>query len=182
MNLLLLAGIGYGLFGIGLVANAFETVETDFAGFFWPQVLRGAGVMLCILPSMTIALEHRLGDDLANASAIFNLMRNLGGTIAIALVDTVLEQRTPIHVARLIARLQAGDPDAARIVGLPLDRFHNVPLGPIDEATKEQVAPMVQHAALALTINEAWLLLALLFGLTLLALPLLARRRKPIRR
>jgi len=41
---------------------------------------------------------------------------------------------------------------------------------------------MVQHAALALTINEAWLLLALLFGLTLLALPLLARRRKPIRR
>ena len=130
MNLLLLAGIGYGLFGIGLVANAFETVDTDFAGFFWPQVLRGAGVMLCILPSMTIALEHRLGDDLANASAIFNLMRNLGGTIAIALVDTVLQQRTPIHVARLIARLQAGDPDAARIVGLPLDRFHNVPLRP----------------------------------------------------
>lgn len=181
LNPMLLAAIGYGLFALGLAANGFATVETDFDGLFWPQVLRGAGVMLCLLPTMTIALGHRRGDGLANASALFNLMRNLGGAIAIALMDTVLENRPAVHVARLVARLQAGDPDAARIVGLPLDRFHNVPLGPVDEATKEQVAPLVERAALALSFNEAWLLLALFFAATLLALPLLRDPTPPRR-
>jgi DHA2 family multidrug resistance protein len=180
LNPVLLTGVGYALFGLGLAANGFATVDTDFDGLFWPQILRGTGVLLCLLPSMTIALQHRRGDGLANASALFNLMRNLGGAIGIALVDTVVERRPAVHVARLVARLQAGDPGAARIVGLPLDRFHNVPLGPIDQATKEQVAPLVQRAALALSFNEAWLLLALGFGLTLLALPLLSAG--PIRR
>lgn len=181
LNPLLLAGIGYGLFGLGLAANGFATVETDFAGLFWPQMLRGAGVMLCLLPTMTIALGQRRGDGLANASALFNLMRNLGGAIAIALMDTVLENRPAVHVARLVTRLQAGDPDAARIVGLPLERFHNLPLGPIDAATREQVAPLVKRAALALSFNEAWLLLALFFALTLLALPLLRGSTPPPR-
>lgn len=181
LNPLLLAAIGYGLFSLGLAANGFATVETDFDGLFWPQVLRGAGVMLCLLPTMTIALGHRRGDGLANASALFNLMRNLGGAIAIALMDTVLENRPAVHVARLVTRLQAGDPDAARIVGLPLDRFHNVPLGPVDEATKEQVAPLVERAALGLSFNEAWLLLALFFAVTLLALPLLRTSTPPRR-
>src|SRR5262249_20376105 len=138
--------------------------------------------MLCILPAMTIALQHRHGDDLANASALFNLMRNLGGAIAIALIDTLLVQRPAVHVAWLVERLQAGDPAAARLVGLPPDRCHNLPLGPIDEATREQVAPLVERAALALSFNEAWLLLAAVFALTLLALPLLSapatRRRR----
>jgi DHA2 family multidrug resistance protein len=93
----------------------------------------------------------------------------------------VLERRPALHAARLVARLQAGDRDAARIVGLPLERFHNVPLGPIDEATKEQVAPLVERAALVLSFNEAWLLLALLFALTLLALPLLRGPTPPRR-
>jgi len=177
-----LTAAGYGLFALGLAANGFSGVNTDFAGLFWPQAVRGVAVLLCLLPTMTLALEHREGDDLANASALFNLMRNLGGAIAIALIDTILERRAPVHVARLVERLQAGDRGTAAFVGLPLDKFHNVPLGPIDEATKEQVAPLVERAALALSINEAWFALALSFALTLLALPLLSRKRAPIPR
>jgi DHA2 family multidrug resistance protein len=182
MNALLLTGLGYGFFALGLLTNGFAGIETDFDGLFWPQVLRGTALLLCLLPSMTLALGHRAGDDLANASAIFNLMRNLGGAIGIALIDTILERRAPLHAARLIERLQAGDTDAARLVGLPLDRFHGIPLGPIDQATKDQVYPLVERAALALSINEAWLALALLFALTLPVLPLLGRSRPATRR
>jgi MFS transporter, DHA2 family, multidrug resistance protein len=173
----LLTALGYGLFAVGLFLNGFSTFETDFHGLFWPQVLRGIGVMLCLLPTTTLALEHRKGDGLANASALFNLLRNLGGAIAIALVDTILERRVPSHVAELVKRLQAGDRETARLVGLPLERFHGLPLGPIDEATKQQVAPLVERAALVLSFNEAWLLLGLSFALTLLALPLLRASR-----
>jgi DHA2 family multidrug resistance protein len=169
----LLTAFGFGLFGVGLIVNGFQTFETDFDGQFWPQLLRGVAVMFCILPSTALALEGRTGSDLAVASGLFNLMRNLGGAVGIAVIDTVLELRPTVHAARLIERLQAGDPAAALEVGLPLDRFHNQPLGPIDEATKEAVRPLIERAAAVASFNEAYFVLGACFLLSLLLLPLL---------
>ncbi len=169
----LLTAAGYGLFAAGLMANGFATFETDFDGLFWPQILRGAGVMLCLLPTTAVALEGRTGAELADASALFNLLRNLGGAVWIGIIDTLLQTRPKRHVADLIDRLQAGDPAAAREVGLPLDRFHNLPLGPIDQATRDMVHPLVERAAAVATFNEAWLALGVFFVLSLLALPFL---------
>ncbi len=172
-----IACFGYAIFGAGLLANGFATSHTDFVGLFWPQVLRGIGVMFCILPMTTLALEFQAPERVADASGLFNLMRNLGGAIGIAVIDTILELRPPVHVARIIARLQAGDPDAARLVGISTARFHNVPLGPIDEATKEAVRPLVERAAAAESFNDAYLMLGALFLVAVLALPLVMRRR-----
>ena len=172
----ILTACGYALFAAGLVANGFATPATDFDGLVWPQILRGAGVMLCLLPTMAVALEGKAGAALADASALFNLMRNLGGAVWIALVDTIMTARTPDHIAALIARLEAGDPAAARFVGLPLARFHGVPLGPIDAATKEFVQPLVERAAATASINEAFWALGAFFLLSLVALPWLRRR------
>ncbi len=175
MDARLLTAAGYALFAAGLLLNGFATFETDFDGLFWPQILRGAGLMLCLLPTTTIALSQHSGDMLANASALFNLMRNLGGAIGISLVDTILERRPPVHVAELVARLQAGDPDAARIVGLPVDKFHGVAMGQVDEATKQAVATLVERAALVISFNEAWLIFGVLFAVAALATPLIPR-------
>ena len=175
LNRVWLTGFGFALFAAGLIANGFMTHDTDAAGLFWPQILRGAALLFCLLPTTTIALERQPSYLVASASGLFNLQRNLGGAIGIALIDTILEQRVPVHIAALVERLQAGDPDAARVVGLPLERFHNLPLGLIDEATKAQVAPLVEQAALVLSFNEAWLVVGGLFAVSLLALPLLRR-------
>ena len=105
-------------------------------------------------------------------------MRNLGGAIGIALTGTILTQRTPDHVAGLIARLQKGDPAAAKLVGLPVQMFHNQAMGPIDGITKAMIAPLVRRAALAQSFNEAWFLAAVLFGLCVLALLCLPRKRQ----
>jgi DHA2 family multidrug resistance protein len=171
----LLAAIGYGLFAAGLLANGTATYETDFWGLFWPQVLRGAGVMLCLLPTTTIALALHAGEKLANASALFNLMRNLGGAIGISLVDTILERRPPVHVSDLVARLQAGDRATALLVGLPPDKFNGTPMPAVDEATKEQIAPLVERAALVLSFNEAWLMFGIVFALTAVAIAFMPR-------
>ena len=169
----ILIAIGYGLFAAGLIANGFENIHTDFGGLFWPQVLRGLSVMLCLLPATRLALDGWPQAQIPDASAQFNLMRNLGGAIGIALIDTILDQRTPGHVTALIARLQAGDPRAAKLVGLPVKLFHNQAMGPVDEATKQTIAPMIKRAALVQSFNEAWLAIGILFALALLALPLL---------
>jgi DHA2 family multidrug resistance protein len=168
-----LALAGYVAFAIGAGLSAAATPETDFAGMFWPQVLRGASIMFCLLPTTTAALGALPPAELPGGSGLFNMMRNLGGAIGLALIDTVLERRTAGHAEALAARLQAGDASAASFVGLPTDRFTGVPLGEIDQATRDIVAPLVERAALAQSMNEAWLMLALLLVLPLALLPLL---------
>ncbi len=174
----LLIAAGYALFALGWLGNGFMTFETDFWGLCWQQVARGAAVMLCLLPTTALALGGFDPARVANASGLFNLMRNLGGAIGLAVIDTILEQRTPTHVAALVARLQAGDAAAARLVGLPAARFTGVPLGPVDQATRDFVAPLVERAGLVAAFNDAWLLIGGLILLSLLLLPLL---RSPAR-
>jgi DHA2 family multidrug resistance protein len=106
-------------------------------------------------------------------------MRNLGGAIGLGVIDTLIQQRVPIHVADLAERLQAGDRQAAQFVGLPLDQFSGQPLGPVDQATRDLVAPMVENAGLTLALNEAWLLLGGLVVLSLLGVTALRRPRQP---
>lgn len=170
-----LTAVGYGLFGVGLLTNGFDTVHSDFWALFWPQVLRGAGVMLCILPATRLALASVPEDDVADASALFNLMRNLGGAIGIAVVDTILEQRTPHYFLNLALRLKAGDASAAAIVGLPTAPFKGHDMGPVDPIMKALVEPLIRKAALALAFNEAWLVVGALFALSLLVLPFMRR-------
>src|SRR4029077_13983655 len=86
----LLTGLGYGVFAAGLISNRFSTPETDFDGLFWPQVLRVLAVMFCLLPTTSCALETQSADSIADASGFFNLMRNLGGAIGMALIATGL--------------------------------------------------------------------------------------------
>jgi DHA2 family multidrug resistance protein len=177
INARLLTAIGFGLFGIGAFANGFITSATDSSGLFWPQVLRGAAMMLCLLPATRLALDGWPPEEIADASGLFNLMRNLGGAIGIAVVDTIVEQRTPGHAALLAAQLQAGNPNTARLVGLPVALFHNRNMGPVDALTRAMVTPLVRHAALTQSINEGWLVMGGLFALSLLMLPAIGRSR-----
>jgi MFS transporter, DHA2 family, multidrug resistance protein len=139
----------------------------------WQQAVRGAAVMLCLLPTTSLALGSFDPFLVPNASGLFNLMRNLGGAIGLALIDTVLYLRVPVHVEAIVARLQAGDAAAARLVGLPTERFTGVPIGAVDEATRALVAPLVERAGLVAAFNEAWLVIGALIFVSMLALPLL---------
>jgi DHA2 family multidrug resistance protein len=160
---------GYALLAAGLFGNGFMTPADDFWSLFWQQGARGVAFMLCLLPTTSLALNDFPPSEVSNASGLFNLMRNLGGAIGLAVVNTLIERRAPVHVAALVERLQAGDIDTARFVGLPLDRFTGQPVGPIDDATRDLVAPLVEHAGLTLALNEAWLLLGGLIAVSLVA-------------
>jgi MFS transporter, DHA2 family, multidrug resistance protein len=166
----LLIAVGYSMLSIGLLGNGFMTFETDFWGLFWQQLVRGAAIMLCLLPSTVLALSGFDPPNVPNACGLFNLMRNLGGAIGLALIDTVLEQRVPTHMEAIVGRLQAGDASAARLVGLPIEHFTGVPIGEVDEATRNLVAPLVERAGLVAAFNDAWLVIGVLVMLSMLTL------------
>jgi MFS transporter, DHA2 family, multidrug resistance protein len=168
-----LIAAGYTLLAAGFLGNGEMTPATDFWGLTWQQVARGCGFMLCLLPTTSLALGRFEASAVPNASGLFNLMRNLGGAIGLALIDTVIAQRAPAHVAALVARLQAGDVAAARFVGLPVEEFSARVPGPIDQATRDFVAPLLERAGLAGALNDAWLLIGGFVLLSLLMLPFL---------
>ena len=145
---------------------------------FWPQIIRGVAIMFCLLPPTRIALGTLPEAEVADASGLFNLMRNLGGAIGIALIDTILYGRSPIYGEDFRARLLAGDLNAAQAIGLDPMLLINRPPGPPDAATVAFIRPLVERASLALSVNEAWAMLACVAIVGLL-LVLFARDRTP---
>ena len=157
-----LTALGFGLLAAGLGMSAFQTPETDFNEMFWPQVVRGLATMFCLLPPTRLALGQMEKSRIADASGLFNLMRNLGGAIGIALIDTIIYGRVPVHGERLLAALKAGNIDTAQFVGIPLDIFTAKTSGPADPAVMATLQPLVEKAALVQAINEAWAMIACL--------------------
>jgi len=172
------AAVGLVLFAAGMLSNGFETPRSDAAALFWPQVLRGCGILLIMLPLITAALGCQPPERLADASALLNLLRNLGGAIGISLVDTLMQCRAPVLGTQIATRLSAGSRETAAFVGLPLDRFHGVPIGPVSADDRDFVRPLVEHAAATLAFNEAWLILGGIMVASLLLLPLLRQDRR----
>jgi DHA2 family multidrug resistance protein len=75
----------------------------------WPSVLNGVAISFIFVPLTTSAMGHLRQDQIGNASGIFNLMRNLGGSFGIALVSTFIDRRAQIHQALMVGHLTPYD-------------------------------------------------------------------------
>jgi len=80
---------------------AFVTSQWGYWELFWPQVGRGAGLMLVMAPLNVIALGTLGSEKIPNASGLFNLSRNIGGAFGLAIINTILNDRTVHHARRL---------------------------------------------------------------------------------
>ncbi|WP_026988968.1 DHA2 family efflux MFS transporter permease subunit [Fodinicurvata sediminis] len=165
----LLTAAGLAIFSAGLAMSGWQTPTTDYEEMFWPQVVRGIGIMLCLIPPTRLALGKLDMARVPDGSALFNLMRNLGGAIGIAMTDTILWQRTPHHADAFGRKLMAGDVETAKFVGVPLDLLP--PSGGAPSSQDIAMAqPLVEAAALTMATNEAWLVLAGVMAAGLLVL------------
>jgi len=165
----LLTAAGFALFAVGLGLSAFQTRLSDYDDMFWPQILRGVAIMFCLLPPTRLALGHLAPERVADASGLFNLMRNLGGAIGLALIDTVIYGRSPLHVDRMVEKLKAGDIATGRQIGLPEGSLTGVAPQNVDPETVAIVRALVEKAALVISINEAWAMLAAFSSLAVLS-------------
>jgi DHA2 family multidrug resistance protein len=177
----ILTACGFLVFAAGLALGANQTPATDYDGMFWPQVLRGAAIMFCLLPPTTIALSRVSAERVPDASALFNLMRNMGGAVGIALVDTIIWQRVEGHTSQLTQDLLAGDTSTAEFIGLPLSSLQaGGPAGAHDIAVAAR--PLLEKAGLVMAINEAWLVIAVMALIASCAVLLLKRDADGMRR
>ena len=171
----LLSACGFALFSLGIAMSAFQDPQSDFDAMFWPQIVRGVAIMFCLLPPTRLALGTRPAQRVPDASGLFNLMRNLGGAIGIALIDTIIYTRTDVLGQKLWKGLESGDMKIAAFVGAPTGIVSAHQSGAFDADKTAVLDPLVQTASSVQAINEAWLLVAILTAGAITALPFAMR-------
>lgn len=98
---------GFFLYGVSCMLDAHLTSDAAGPQFFWPQVLRGFAQffsMMFLNQAATASVSHEKAED---ASGLFNAARNLGGSIGLAVVGALQDQRTTFHAERLAESISA---------------------------------------------------------------------------
>jgi DHA2 family multidrug resistance protein len=176
MDLRVMLAIGLLMFGGGLWWMAELTVDSAFWELFGPQALRGASMMLIMLPVNQVALGRLPPDALKNASGLYNLMRNLGGAVGLAMINTVATSRLAMHTLHLQEQVTWSRAAATQALGNMTHMLTAAKSGDAHLAALKQVAMMVQRQALTLSYNDVLLLMA---GCFFVALPLTLLLAKP---
>jgi len=86
------------------------TLDVSMGSIMWPNVLQGLGVGCVMVPLMAISVGTLSKEKIGNASGIFNLMRNLGGSIGISVSTTFLARMAQAHQANLVSHMTPYDP------------------------------------------------------------------------
>jgi DHA2 family multidrug resistance protein len=105
------------LISVGVVCTSVSTLmlgsltlDVSMASIVWPNIVQGLGMALVLVPLMTISVGRLPKEKIGNASGIFNLMRNLGGSIGISVSTTFLARMTQTHQANLVGHMTPYDP------------------------------------------------------------------------
>ncbi|WP_013323361.1 DHA2 family efflux MFS transporter permease subunit [Gloeothece verrucosa] len=108
--------VGVSLFAVSCLMNSTMTHDTGIDELRWSQLVRAMGQPLIIVPLSSIATANIEPEQAGSASGLFNMMRNLGGSMGIAFLATILTRREQFHSNRLVDSVSVYDPQTrARI-------------------------------------------------------------------
>jgi DHA2 family multidrug resistance protein len=172
--------LALGLIGASLTLFQLSWLNLD-AGYwdvFWPQIMQGAALALLFVPLTTVTMDPIPIQEMGNATSLFNLLRNVGGSVGIALSNTYLFRRQQIETARLGAHVNPFDA-ASRSTIANLSAAM-VSRGQDSVTALHQaygvVFGMVQRQAAMISFVDTFQLLGAVF---LLLLPLLLLMKRP---
>jgi DHA2 family multidrug resistance protein len=158
---------GLVIFAIGSWQMTSITRDFDFYELLVPQILRGIGMMLAMVPVNNIALGTLPPERVKNASGLFNLTRNLGGAVGLAVINQVLNDRTDLHISRLHDRVTWGNATATETLNMLTQKFQG--MGNASLMAMKQLSMIVHRQAVVMGYGDAFFILTLFyFGLTLL--------------
>ncbi len=172
---------GIGIFALSMWKHAHFTTESGFHDFFWPLIFRGVGLGLIFVPLTNLALADLPMSRIPNGTGLFNLMRQLGGSVGIALSATLLQRFTSIHRADLAANVtQYSEAARERIAAITQTLIGRGEL-PALAQTKAIgfVNGIVTRQAMMLSFEQLFLLFGAAFVLSLPLLLLMHRSRGP---
>lgn len=175
-----------GLLAFGIIIAAYSTylmsnfnLTADFYTLLWPRIVLGIGMGFLFIPLTTLTLSSIKKEEMGNATSIYNLLRNLGGSFGVAFVTTILARSSQTHQAHLVEHLT------------PFDTSYNMALHNSSQAAQYAgVDPSLSQAAgqgmiyrellrqaSMMSFNDTFLLISIIL-ICILPLVLLMRKAK----
>ncbi|MFT4013654.1 MAG: DHA2 family efflux MFS transporter permease subunit [Paracoccus sp. (in: a-proteobacteria)] len=172
----LMMGTGLAFFAFSCWMLAHLTADWDYWEIFLPQILRGVSLMICMVPVSNIALGMLPPEKIKNASGLFNLTRNLGGAVGLALINTILRNREDLHYARLAEAVTPLNQTADQALELLTSAYAG--LGDTAHtAALATVSKMVTLQSVVMSLADIFVLLAGFFATLGLLLVFVSRPR-----
>jgi DHA2 family multidrug resistance protein len=167
MRYIIVAGLV--IFALGSYQMIWITRDYDFYELLLPQILRGIGMVMAMVPTNTISLGTLPPERVKNASGLFNLTRNLGGAVGLALINQVLNDRTDLHISRLQDRITWGNATATETLNMFTQRLNG--MGDAAMMAMKQLSQIVHRQAVVMGYGDAFFMLTLFyFSLSLLVM------------
>ncbi len=174
----------FGLACFALSMWSFTFITHDWSGreLLIPQVLRGLPQVFAIAPVVTLGLGSLPPERLKYASGLFNMMRNLGGAIGIAICGTILNNHTNLHFLRLAEHLNATNAAMQGLLDKTTAKFAAANGGDAIHghlAALKQLWSLTYREAQVQSIADSFLFIAVCCALATLLVPLLKKVAVP---
>ena len=175
----LIIGIGFALFAASNFMNIYMTNDYATDQLFWPNIVRALGQALVMAPLSAVATAGIEAENAGSASGLFNMMRNLGGAVGIALLQTLLTKREQYHSNMLMQSVSMLEQATRTRIDQLTQYFINH--GVVDRAEASHraviaIGHIVQKQAFILAFSDTFYLLGAALIVALMAALLL---RKP---
>jgi DHA2 family multidrug resistance protein len=92
-----LVALGFAIFGGAALWTGSLTLEISPTSLFWPITVNGLAISLVFVPLSNVALGTMPQEQIGNASGIYNLIRNIGGSIGISAANTIAQRHLQTH-------------------------------------------------------------------------------------
>ncbi|HEY3381984.1 MAG TPA: DHA2 family efflux MFS transporter permease subunit [Vicinamibacterales bacterium] len=170
--------IGFLVNAVSLYWMSWLNLEAGFWDIFWPQFVQGVGMGLLFVPLTTVTMDRISPREMGPATSVFNLLRNIGGSIGIAVIQTVLARDRQEHFNTIGAHVSQYSMQTQMMLKNLTAAFVAKGADPVTAANRAYagVFGMVQKQAAMIAFLDGFKLLAVVF---LLLIPLVLLMRKP---
>src|SRR5271166_1535231 len=166
---------GLASFGLAMWSYSFITHDWGAAELFLPQIFRGFPQVFAVAPSVNLGLGSLPPERLKYASGLFNMMRNLGGAVGIAVSGAILNDRTNFHFQAIASNLTPANGAMTRLIGDLAQRYGAIPGSPQEghAAALHQLWRLAYREASTLAYADAFRAIMIAFVIATLLVPLL---------
>jgi DHA2 family multidrug resistance protein len=174
----LIIGIGFALFSASNFMNIYMTNDYATDQLFWPNIVRALGQALVMAPLSAVATAGIEAENAGSASGLFNMMRNLGGAVGIAMLQTILTKREQYHSNVLMQSVSILEQTTRNRIDQLTQYFINHGVADHAEATHRAVIAIgriVQKQAFILAFSDTFYLLGAALIVALMAALLLKK-------
>ena len=172
---------GLACFGLAMWSFGFITHDWGASQLLVPQILRGFPQVFAVAPAVTLGLGSLPPARLKYASGLFNMMRNLGGAVGIAVCGAILNDRTNSHFVAIASNLTSANGAMDRFLQHMSQRFDAIlgDAGAAHTAALIQLWKLAYREASTMAYADAFRSIMLAFAIATLLVPLLRKVAQP---